>query len=331
MSYVLNTETGRLQRLREHAAFREDAWVQTEGSIILPAPLVEEEPAEPALNFQQASSTGLWLPVAPLPKPVRKPTCVSFFSGAGGFDLGFHQAGWRMLSASDFDNACCWTYCFNLGARPIQLHFITPEDRERFLRGVIKPSLKQAKESHHRSFVELDEQDRAYFHRWDGDKDWQALEDATPHFFLGDVRKLTGEMVLEAIGLQRGEVDCVIGGPPCQGFSMAGKRDVMDPRNSLVFDYAQRILEINPKTFVMENVSGILSMITPEGLPVMDAFCKILSDGEYGDYEALKKALAANAQAWGVLRHQGMKRGKHLEEAISKETDEAPLQLSLFS
>jgi hypothetical protein len=64
----------------------------------------------------------------------------------------------------------------------------------------------------------------------------------------------------------------------------------------------------------------------------MDAFCKILSDGEYGDYEALKKALAANAQAWGVLRHQGMRRGKHQDkETSSEEVDEAPLQLSLFS
>jgi DNA (cytosine-5)-methyltransferase 1 len=333
MSYFFNAETGHLQRLREQAAFREDAWAQTEGGIIVPVPFVEEEPAEPVLDFQQASAAGLWLPAAPPAKPVRKLTCVSFFSGAGGFDLGFHQAGWRILAASDYDTACCWTYCFNLGTRPIQLHFITPEDRERFLRGVVKPSQKQAKDSQHRSFVELDGQDCAYFHRWDGDQEWQALEDATPHFFLGDVRKLTGEMVLEAIGLQRGEVDCVIGGPPCQGFSMAGKRDVMDPRNSLVFDYARRILEINPKTFVMENVPGILSMITPEGIPVMDAFCKILADGEYGDYEALKKALAANAQAWGVLRHQGMKHGKQREApgASPEDSDEAPLQLSLFS
>lgn len=42
------------------------------------------------------------------------------------------------------------------------------------------------------------------------------------HYFYGDVRKITGQEILDAIGMKQGEVDCVMGGPPCQGFSAAG-------------------------------------------------------------------------------------------------------------
>jgi DNA (cytosine-5)-methyltransferase 1 len=330
MTYFLNTQTQRLQRLRAHSAFHDDVWRQTETGIMLPVPPPAEKESVESEPEWQASTSGLWLPVIAPPKMLRKPTCISLFTGAGGFDLGFHQAGWRILAASDYDAAACWTYCYNMGARPIQMHFLTPEDRDRFLHQVVKPSQKPPKEGSHWELVELDSRDRAYFHRRSGDQEWAEIEDATPHFFLGDVRKLTGDMILEAIGMQPGEPDCVIGGPPCQGFSLAGKREVMDPRNSLVFDFARRILELRPKSFVMENVPGMLSMITPEGIPVMDAFCKILSDGNYGEYHALKKALEANAKAWGVLQGQGTrKRKKEADE--DEESPESELeQMTLF-
>lgn len=55
-------------------------------------------------------------------------------------------------------------------------------------------------------------------------------------------------------------VDVVAGGPPCQGFSIAGKRDVDDDRNDLVFDFLHYVEELDPRAVVMENVEGILSM-----------------------------------------------------------------------
>jgi DNA (cytosine-5)-methyltransferase 1 len=55
-------------------------------------------------------------------------------------------------------------------------------------------------------------------------------------------------------------VDVIIGGPPCQGFSNAGKRDIKDPRNSLFMNFKEYIDYFKPKVFVMENVMGILSM-----------------------------------------------------------------------
>lgn len=69
---------------------------------------------------------------------------------------------------------------------------------------------------------------------------------------------------------QYGTADIVIGGPPCQGFSMAGKRDNKDPRNSLFMEYLRFVKAFDPKYFVMENVPGILTMKTANGELVKD-------------------------------------------------------------
>jgi len=62
----------------------------------------------------------------------------------------------------------------------------------------------------------------------------------------------------DSIGVVTASIDCVVGGPPCQGFSMASKsRDVDDERNNLVFIFADHIDHIRPETFVMENVTGL--------------------------------------------------------------------------
>ncbi|MBD1836748.1 DNA cytosine methyltransferase [Coleofasciculus sp. FACHB-64] len=55
-------------------------------------------------------------------------------------------------------------------------------------------------------------------------------------------------------------VDVVIGGPPCQGFSVFGKRDEKDPRNNLFLAYLRIIQSLKPKYFVMENVRGLATM-----------------------------------------------------------------------
>jgi DNA (cytosine-5)-methyltransferase 1 len=55
------------------------------------------------------------------------------------------------------------------------------------------------------------------------------------------------------------DIDLVCGGPPCQGFSNMGLRDLKDPRNSLIDHYVRLVLELRPKTFVMENVPGMLA------------------------------------------------------------------------
>jgi DNA (cytosine-5)-methyltransferase 1 len=53
------------------------------------------------------------------------------------------------------------------------------------------------------------------------------------------------------------DIDVVFGGPPCQGFSLIGKRSLEDPRNQLVYDFVRLVAEIRPKVFVFENVKGL--------------------------------------------------------------------------
>lgn len=72
-----------------------------------------------------------------------------------------------------------------------------------------------------------------------------------------DVARLTGEEVRAAAKLGRRTIDVVIGGPPCQGFSLIGHRVLEDPRNSLVFHFLRLVTELKPRLFLMENVPGM--------------------------------------------------------------------------
>ncbi|MBD0266230.1 MAG: DNA cytosine methyltransferase, partial [Tolypothrix sp. Co-bin9] len=67
----------------------------------------------------------------------------------------------------------------------------------------------------------------------------------------------TGEEIRSRSEIGDREIDVVICGSPCQGFSLIGKRAVDDPRNSLVFHFHRLVFELKPKFFVMENVRGI--------------------------------------------------------------------------
>lgn len=65
-------------------------------------------------------------------------------------------------------------------------------------------------------------------------------------------------------GIKEGEVDLVVGGPPCQAFSTVGKRLIDDPRGKLFQEYYRVLKELNPKVFLFENVKGLLSIQSGE-------------------------------------------------------------------
>jgi DNA (cytosine-5)-methyltransferase 1 len=144
------------------------------------------------------------------------------------------------------------------------------------------------------------------------------------HFIFGDLRQLNGQDILSMIGVDR--VDLVFGGPPCQGFSRANnKRKAIDPRNTLVFTFARLVLDIMPDCMVMENVPGIVDMVTPEGVPVLDAFCQILSSGGFGTYDALRKSLLQSAGLGAAVR--GSKKEKKASQP-KPETQQLTLALN---
>lgn len=100
---------------------------------------------------------------------------------------------------------------------------------------------------------------------------------------------------LEFINRKQFSVDGIIGGPPCQGFSLSGNRDPKDPRNSLFMDYMRFVRTIKPKFFVMENVPGILSAKTKKKEIVHQL---ILCEAEDAGYNV--HIFKVNADKYGV-------------------------------
>ena len=123
-------------------------------------------------------------------------TVFSLFSGAGGCSLGFKQAGYSVLYASDIDESAGKSYSINFPETP---------------------------------------------------------------FEQADINKLDFKSILSNTRTKQGELDILIGGPPCQGFSTAGTRFWEDPRNELLKSYVNALRTIKPKWFLMENVEGLLT------------------------------------------------------------------------
>ena len=70
-----------------------------------------------------------------------------------------------------------------------------------------------------------------------------------------DIKDISGEEILNLTKLKKGEIDLVVGGPPCQSFSSAGKmRSLNDDRGNMIFEYLRIIKELKPKAFLFENV-----------------------------------------------------------------------------
>ncbi|MEX1193469.1 MAG: DNA cytosine methyltransferase [Dehalococcoidia bacterium] len=108
-----------------------------------------------------------------------------------------------------------------------------------------------------------------------------------------DIRSITGEDIRREAGLGDGAIDCVTGGPPCQGFSLIGQRVLGDRRNELIFHFVRIVKELQPRTFVMENVPGMATGAHTQLLAeVIDAFAhtgyivrlpyRILNASSYG-------------------------------------------------
>ncbi len=78
--------------------------------------------------------------------------------------------------------------------------------------------------------------------------------------YEGDIRNVDPAAVLKAAGLRPGELDLLVGGPPCQSFSTAGRRGTtQDPRGTLLWEFLRFVDYMQPKFFLMENVRGLLS------------------------------------------------------------------------
>ena len=106
---------------------------------------------------------------------------------------------------------------------------------------------------------------------------------------LGDISELTGSAVRRTVDSR---IDIVFGGPPCQGFSTIGQRSTQDPRRLLLGHFFRLVREIEPTTFLMENVVGLTqgeaNGVLSEGLGIVS-----------GDY-SISEPIVLNAADFGA-------------------------------
>lgn len=126
-----------------------------------------------------------------------------------------------------------------------------------------------------------------------------------PHtqVLCADMMNLPGGEIREAVrcwyadhGLNQGgaEIDLVFGGPPCQGFSTIGKRQLRDQRNRLVFEFCRLVKELQPRYFIMENVPGLAQKKYEKLLK------RLIRELKGAGYEVNKPVQLLNAVNFGV-------------------------------
>lgn len=117
--------------------------------------------------------------------------------------------------------------------------------------------------------------------------------------FLSNDIKDVDKQSLDELVKKYGKIDLMVGGPPCQGFSLAGKRDVNDSRNTLFSNYLKIAEHLKPKVILMENVRLLTSMKDPNGQYVSRRVIDTLESIGY------KSAFFnVNAKDYGVPQHR---------------------------
>ncbi len=143
------------------------------------------------------------------------------------------------------------------------------------------------------------------------DHSCQTLEfnKAGHHGFLNEatieqknIKEYSTDEMLKDAGLRKNQVDLVYGGPPCQAFSVFGKRQgTNDPRGTLIWDYIRVIHDIQPRCFIFENVAGLLTIENGELFrQILDELSK---DAEGNECYKLSYALY-NTAAYGIPQYR---------------------------
>ena len=122
-----------------------------------------------------------------------------------------------------------------------------------------------------------------------------------PPKLYGDIWNVDPFCLLEGISLESGELDVLMGGPPCQGFSSHRIKDagVDDPRNKLLLRYFDFVKVVKPKVFVVENVSG---MLWERHKPYVDRFKNLARRNGYRI--AAGEPIIINARDFGVPQNR---------------------------
>lgn len=175
---------------------------------------------------------------------------IELFAGCGGLALGMEKAGFELLLANELSPMAAETFAYNILNEDLSISM----DTARWLSSKYpKESIKRLRENPFDALFQG-------YHDISGDTILNGK------LIIGDVRQLKGclESYPELVD-QLSDVDVLSGGPPCQGFSLAGLRRKNDYKNSLPLSFAQLAGIIQPKIVLLENVKGITSAFKENG------------------------------------------------------------------
>ncbi len=205
------------------------------------------------------------------------PKYLDIFAGAGGLSEGFLRAGYAPVAHIEMDKAACYTLKTRLAYRWLSNHqqtvtytrYLNREiSRKEFYAAVPEALLKSV-------------------------LNYEISENNLKEIFQRVDQLLNGE-----------PLDLIVGGPPCQAYSLIGRaRDdngmVGDKRNYLYILYAEFLRKYHPKYFVFENVTGLLSAKDTDGELYFDKMCQLFGECGYSiEYKQI------NAKDYGVLQNR---------------------------
>ncbi|HYG38087.1 MAG TPA: DNA cytosine methyltransferase [Cytophagales bacterium] len=168
---------------------------------------------------------------------------IDLFAGAGGLSEGFLKAGFTPIAHVEIDKAACFT----LKTRQ-SYHYLKSNNQIEYYHKYLKGEINRSKLYSHIPKEELDKVINLAIGEENNDKIFNKI----------------------SIHLESREVDLIIGGPPCQAYSLVGRARSAngmngDPRNFLFIQYAKYLEKYKPKLFVFENVLGLKSAKNENG------------------------------------------------------------------
>src|SRR5690554_2997583 len=184
---------------------------------------------------------------------------IELFSGCGGMSLGLEKSGFELYFANELSPMASETYAYN----------ILEENLEYLAGKNINPSKVKWITS---KFPVVNLKERLRENPFEAAKgkhsDIKSIDDIEGKLLVGDIDNLLNffEQSPDIIKhIQEQNIDLVSGGPPCQSFSLAGKREKNNKKNLLPLSFAKIVGLIKPKAILLENVKGITSPFTEDG------------------------------------------------------------------
>ncbi len=243
-------------------------------------------------------------------------TFVESFAGCGGMSLGLKAAGFELLFANELSPMAADSYYAN---------FLEDMDEQPSIPGLSKRRV----EIHTRDTADLKSyyDPRKYFGAPIDPRVRDALgrEDLENYLFVGDLRGLNKalESCAADFSPRLGTIDLLAGGPPCQSFSMAGRRERKNQRNQLPHEFVRTAELLRPRVVLLENVVGILRPFQVPGGEPEKAWANVAQAFWNAGFRPV--CLQVNAADFGVPQ----RRPRFLLIAFRADTEKEIRQLSI--